>query len=145
VEDSSREISLEEARWDDADFEVGDVLEIPVDFTQFGRNAVMALLGTASGAAGPVRPSGTGPFRPIRLPCTPPGRVSRRLPTAARLQPWMRPTATGSCREETTPPATSTVRANPAISPDRWKAATSGVGPSTPAEITCSATMAHSW
>jgi len=42
VEDSSREISLEEARWDDADFEVGDVLEIPVDFTQFGRNAVMA-------------------------------------------------------------------------------------------------------
>jgi N utilization substance protein A len=42
VEDSSREISLEEARWDDPDFEVGDVLEIPVDFTQFGRNAVMA-------------------------------------------------------------------------------------------------------
>ena len=42
VEDASREISLEEARWDDPDFEVGDVLEIPVDFTQFGRNAVMA-------------------------------------------------------------------------------------------------------
>jgi N utilization substance protein A len=42
VEDPSREISLEEARWDDPDFEVGDVLEIPVDFTQFGRNAVMA-------------------------------------------------------------------------------------------------------
>ncbi|HSJ14939.1 MAG TPA: transcription termination factor NusA [Longimicrobiales bacterium] len=42
VEDTSREISLEEARWDDPDFEVGDVLEIPVDFTQFGRNAVMA-------------------------------------------------------------------------------------------------------
>ncbi|MGH7502783.1 MAG: transcription termination factor NusA [Longimicrobiales bacterium] len=42
VEDSSREISLEEAQWDDPDFEVGDVLEIPVDFKTFGRNAVMA-------------------------------------------------------------------------------------------------------
>ena len=42
VEDPSREISLEEAQWDDPDFEVGDVLEIPVDFKQFGRNAVMA-------------------------------------------------------------------------------------------------------
>ncbi|MCI0435051.1 MAG: transcription termination factor NusA [Gemmatimonadetes bacterium] len=42
VEDPSREISLEEARWDDPDFEVGDVLEIPVDFKTFGRNAVMA-------------------------------------------------------------------------------------------------------
>jgi N utilization substance protein A len=42
VEDSSRQISLEEAQWDDPDFEVGDVLEIPVDFTEFGRNAVMA-------------------------------------------------------------------------------------------------------
>ncbi|NIY08967.1 MAG: hypothetical protein GWN02_12070 [Gemmatimonadetes bacterium] len=42
VEDPSREISLEEARWDDPDFEPGDVLEIPVQFTEFGRNAVMA-------------------------------------------------------------------------------------------------------
>ncbi len=42
VEDSSRQISLEEAQWDDPDFEVGDVLEIPVDFNEFGRNAVMA-------------------------------------------------------------------------------------------------------
>jgi len=42
VEDSSRQISLEEAQWDDPDFEIGDVIEIPVDFTQFGRNAVMA-------------------------------------------------------------------------------------------------------
>jgi len=42
VEDPSREISLEEARWDDPDFEPGDVLEIPVEFGQFGRNAVMA-------------------------------------------------------------------------------------------------------
>ena len=42
VEDSSREISLEEARWDDPDFEPGDVLEIPVSFAEFGRNAVMA-------------------------------------------------------------------------------------------------------
>ncbi|HKK92721.1 MAG TPA: transcription termination factor NusA [Longimicrobiales bacterium] len=43
VEDESSEISLEEARWDDPTFEVGDVMEVPVDFTQFGRNAVMAM------------------------------------------------------------------------------------------------------
>ncbi len=43
VEDSSSEISLTEARWDDPGFEVGDVMEIPVDFSQFGRNAVMAM------------------------------------------------------------------------------------------------------
>ena len=42
VEDPSSEISLEEARWDDPGFEVGDVMEIPVDFADFGRNAVMA-------------------------------------------------------------------------------------------------------
>ena len=43
VEDPSSEISLEEARWDDQDFEVGDVMEITVDFEDFGRNAVMAV------------------------------------------------------------------------------------------------------
>lgn len=42
VEDSSREISVEEARWDDPEFEVGDILEVPVEFKDFGRNAVMA-------------------------------------------------------------------------------------------------------
>jgi N utilization substance protein A len=42
VEDPSAEISLEKARWDDPTFEVGDVMEIPVDFSEFGRNAVMA-------------------------------------------------------------------------------------------------------
>ena len=42
VEDPSREVSLEEARWDDPEFEVGDMQEIPVEFDQFGRNAVMA-------------------------------------------------------------------------------------------------------
>jgi transcription termination/antitermination protein NusA len=42
VEDPSRQTSLEEARWDDPDFEVGDVMEVPVEFAQFGRNAVMA-------------------------------------------------------------------------------------------------------
>lgn len=42
VEDPSSQVLLEEARWEDPDFEVGDVLEIPVDFTEFGRNAVMA-------------------------------------------------------------------------------------------------------
>ncbi|RMH22255.1 MAG: transcription termination factor NusA [Gemmatimonadetes bacterium] len=43
VEDPSCEISLEEARWDDPTFEVGDVMEIPVNFEEFGRNAVMAV------------------------------------------------------------------------------------------------------
>jgi len=42
VEDESSEISLEKARWDDDTYEVGDVMEIPVDFASFGRNAVMA-------------------------------------------------------------------------------------------------------
>lgn len=42
VEDPSSEISLEEARWDDETYEVGDVMEIPVEFAEFGRNAVMA-------------------------------------------------------------------------------------------------------
>ncbi len=43
VEDPATEISLEEARWDDETFEVGDVMEIPVKFADFGRNAVMAV------------------------------------------------------------------------------------------------------
>jgi N utilization substance protein A len=43
VEDPSTEISLEEAHWDDPTYEVGDIMEIPVDFAQFGRNAVMAV------------------------------------------------------------------------------------------------------
>ncbi|MGI9625787.1 MAG: transcription termination factor NusA [Longimicrobiales bacterium] len=42
VEDPSTEIALKEARWDDSTYEVGDVMEIPVEFAQFGRNAVMA-------------------------------------------------------------------------------------------------------
>jgi len=42
VEDPSSEISLEEAQWDDDTYEIGDVMEIPVDFAEFGRNAVMA-------------------------------------------------------------------------------------------------------
>jgi len=42
VEDPSRQISLEEAQWDDPEFEVGDIMEVPVEFAQFGRNAVMA-------------------------------------------------------------------------------------------------------
>src|ERR687895_2983165 len=32
VEDPSRQIALEEARWDDPEFEVGDIQEIPVSF-----------------------------------------------------------------------------------------------------------------
>jgi N utilization substance protein A len=42
VEDAAREVSLEEARWDDPEYEVGDIQEVPVEFAQFGRNAVMA-------------------------------------------------------------------------------------------------------
>lgn len=42
VEDPAREISLEDARWDDPEFEVGDILEEPIEFAEFGRNAVMA-------------------------------------------------------------------------------------------------------
>jgi len=42
VEDAARQVSLEEARFDDPDFEVGDLIEIPVPFSDFGRNAVMA-------------------------------------------------------------------------------------------------------
>ncbi|MDE2879796.1 transcription termination factor NusA [Candidatus Palauibacter soopunensis] len=42
VEDAAREVTLEQARWDDPDFQVGDLMEIPVDFRDFGRSAVMA-------------------------------------------------------------------------------------------------------
>jgi transcription termination/antitermination protein NusA len=43
VEDPATEIALEEARWDDDTYEVGDVMEIPVAFEEFGRNAVQAV------------------------------------------------------------------------------------------------------
>jgi N utilization substance protein A len=43
VEDPACEVTLEEARWDDETFEVGDVMEVPVAFEQFGRNAVQAV------------------------------------------------------------------------------------------------------
>ena len=42
VEDASKEISLDDARSFDEGFEVGDVLEEPVDFAVFGRAAVQA-------------------------------------------------------------------------------------------------------
>jgi N utilization substance protein A len=42
VEDPSREISVEDARTFDESFEVGDVLEEPIDFAVFGRAAVQA-------------------------------------------------------------------------------------------------------
>jgi len=42
VEDPSCQISLEEARFEDPDFSVGDVLEEDVPFEQFGRIAVQA-------------------------------------------------------------------------------------------------------
>ena len=42
VEDPAQEVTLEQARWDDPDFQVGDLMEIPVDFRDFGRSAVMA-------------------------------------------------------------------------------------------------------
>ncbi len=42
VADESREVLLEEARFMDQEFQVGDVMEIPVDFMEFGRTAVQA-------------------------------------------------------------------------------------------------------
>jgi len=42
VEDSSREIALEDAQALDETFEVGDVMEEPLDFATFGRAAVQA-------------------------------------------------------------------------------------------------------
>jgi N utilization substance protein A len=42
VTDAAREIALEEARFEDPEFEVGDVMETPVDFAEFGRSAVQA-------------------------------------------------------------------------------------------------------
>jgi N utilization substance protein A len=42
VEDPSRQISLDEARFEDPEYQVGDVMEDPVDFGQFGRMAVQA-------------------------------------------------------------------------------------------------------
>ena len=42
VEDSSKEISLDDARAYDESFEPGDVLEEPIDFAVFGRAAVQA-------------------------------------------------------------------------------------------------------
>ena len=42
VEDSSAQVSLEEARFEDPEFQVGDVLEEEIPFTEFGRLAVQA-------------------------------------------------------------------------------------------------------
>ena len=42
VTDAASQISLEEARLEDAEFQVGDQMEIPVDFAEFGRTAVQA-------------------------------------------------------------------------------------------------------
>ena len=42
VEDPASQITLEEARWEDPDFQIGDVLEEEVPFEAFGRSAVQA-------------------------------------------------------------------------------------------------------
>jgi N utilization substance protein A len=42
VQDGIIEISLEEARYEDPDYQVGDIMEIPVEFAEFGRSAVQA-------------------------------------------------------------------------------------------------------
>ena len=42
VEDPAREATLEDARFEDPEFQVGDVMEIPIDFAEFGRSAVQA-------------------------------------------------------------------------------------------------------
>ena len=42
VTDPIREVTLEEARFLDESFEVGDVMETPIEFAEFGRTAVQA-------------------------------------------------------------------------------------------------------
>lgn len=42
ITDPAREVLLEEARYEDPEFQVGDVMEIPVEFAEFGRTAVQA-------------------------------------------------------------------------------------------------------
>jgi N utilization substance protein A len=42
VTDPSNQVLLEEARYEDDDFQLGDVMEIPVEFAEFGRTAVQA-------------------------------------------------------------------------------------------------------
>src|SRR5213596_144280 len=42
VTDAAKEISLEEARFEDPEFQVGDIYEKAVDFQEFGRTAVQA-------------------------------------------------------------------------------------------------------
>ncbi|MHB1298698.1 MAG: transcription termination factor NusA [Gemmatimonadaceae bacterium] len=42
VEDPITEILVEEARYEDPDYQPGDLMEIPVDFQEFGRSAVQA-------------------------------------------------------------------------------------------------------
>ena len=42
VLDPGAEVSVEEAQFEDPEFQVGDVMEIPVDFQEFGRSAVQA-------------------------------------------------------------------------------------------------------
>ena len=42
VLDSVGEITLEEARYEDPDYQLGDIMEIPVEFAEFGRSAVQA-------------------------------------------------------------------------------------------------------
>ncbi len=42
VEDEASQISLEEARWEDPNFQIGEVLEEEVPFEAFGRSAVQA-------------------------------------------------------------------------------------------------------
>jgi N utilization substance protein A len=42
VTDPARETTLEEAQFEDPEFQLGDVMEIPVDFAEFGRSAVQA-------------------------------------------------------------------------------------------------------
>ncbi len=42
VADQVIEIDIEEARYEDPDYQAGDIMEIPVDFNEFGRSAVQA-------------------------------------------------------------------------------------------------------
>jgi transcription termination/antitermination protein NusA len=42
IEDPVTEILLEDARYEDPDYQIGDIMEVPVEFAEFGRSAVQA-------------------------------------------------------------------------------------------------------
>jgi len=77
VEDPGSQVALEEARFEDADFQVGDVLEEEVPFEAFGRTAVQAakqrIIQRVRGASAP----GSAKSSPTKSASSCRGRSSR--------------------------------------------------------------------